>query len=58
MFKTVAVEESKMNDEKLMDLADLFKQFGDQTRLRIMMECQREEEISVGELSERLGVTP
>ena len=51
-------EDQKMNDEELMDLADLFKQFGDQTRLRIMMECQREEEISVGELSERLGMTP
>ena len=46
-----------MDDEKLMDLADLFNQFGDQTRLRIMMECQREEEISVSDLSERLGMT-
>lgn len=46
-----------MNEEKLTDLADLFKQFGDSTRLRILFEFFGTEEISVGELTERLKMT-
>lgn len=46
-----------MKDEELMDLADLFKMFGDSTRLRILFELFAQEEVNVGELSERLQMT-
>lgn len=46
-----------MKDEELMDLADLFKMFGDSTRLRILFELFAQEEVNVGDLSERLQMT-
>ncbi len=45
-----------MNDEELYDLADLFKMFGDSTRLRILLALS-EGETSVGDLAERLQMT-
>ena len=46
-----------MEDEKLMDLADLFKLFGDSTRLRILFELFGEDEVPAGELSDKLKMT-
>lgn len=46
-----------MEDEKLMDLADLFKLFGDSTRLKILFELFAESEVSVGDLAEHLQMT-
>ncbi len=42
--------------EVLYDLAELFKVFGDSTRIRILFELF-ESEISVGELAENLNMT-
>lgn len=42
--------------EKLTDLADLFKMFGDSTRLRILF-ALGEEEISVQNLADSLSMT-
>lgn len=50
------MKKKKITEERLMDLADLFKMFGDSTRLRILVELS-EGELSVGELAERLGMT-
>lgn len=49
--------DGKMNEEKIYDLADLFKMFGDSTRLRIMS-ALFDREKSVTELSEELNMTP
>ena len=46
-----------MEEEKLYDLADLFKMFGDSTRLRILFELFGGEK-NVTELSENLVMTP
>lgn len=46
-----------MSDEELMDLADLFKLFGDSTRLRILTALS-EGETGVTELAEALRMTP
>ena len=45
-----------MNEEELYELADLFKVFGDSTRLKILFELF-EDEICVKDLSERLTMT-
>ena len=45
-----------MNEEELYDLADLFKLFGDSTRLQILIALM-EGEHSVGELAESLSMT-
>lgn len=45
-----------MQDEKLMDLADLFKLFGDSTRLRILCSLM-EGEKAVTELADQLQMT-
>ncbi len=46
----------KMEENMLYDLADLFKLFGDSTRIRILYTLY-EEELSVGEIAEQLGMT-
>ena len=46
-----------MSDKVLFELADLFKVFGDATRLRILMVLLDREELSVSELAEMLGMT-
>ncbi len=46
-----------MSDKVLFELADLFKVFGDATRLRILMVLLEREELSVSELAEMLGMT-
>lgn len=45
-----------MQDEELMDLADLFKLFGDSTRLRILCSLM-ESEKAVTELADQLQMT-
>lgn len=50
---------SKINtidENELYDLAELFKVFGDSTRIRILYVLY-EEEVSVGEISEALNMT-
>lgn len=44
------------SEEMLCDLADLFKIFGDTTRLRILF-CLLDDEMCVMHISERLGMT-
>ena len=45
-----------MNEEEIMDLADLFKMFGDSTRLRILSALY-DREVAVTELAEELNMT-
>lgn len=44
------------NEEELYDLAELFKVFGDSTRIRILF-ALFDREISVGELADELNMT-
>lgn len=44
-------------DELLCDLADLYKIFGDTTRIKIMFSLFEEEELCVCAISELLGMT-
>jgi ArsR family transcriptional regulator len=46
-----------MTEEKYSDLAELFKVFGDVTRIKIMS-VLLEGELSVGEISEKLSMSP
>ena len=45
-----------MKNEKINDLAELFKIFGDSTRLRILMQLEAGE-LCVGDLAEALEMT-
>ena len=44
-------------EDKLYDLAELFKVFGDSTRMRILFYLFRTEEVNVGDLAESLNMT-
>ncbi|SFC76021.1 ArsR/SmtB family transcription factor [Ruminococcus albus] len=44
-------------DEELYDLAELFKMFGDSTRIRILY-ALLESEMCVGDMAQLLGLTP
>ena len=44
-------------DEQLYDLAELFKVFGDSTRIRIL-HALLEKEMCVGDMAQLLGLTP
>lgn len=46
----------KMSETMLYDLADLFKLFGDSTRIKILYALY-EKELAVGEIAEKLGMT-
>ena len=46
-----------MNENTLYDLADLFKVFGDSTRIRILVDLMENGERSVSELAEDLEMT-
>lgn len=50
------VQQQLPNEERLCDLADLFKVFGDTTRMRILF-CLFESELCVCAISELLGMT-
>lgn len=45
-------------DEELYDLAELFKVFGDSTRIRILYALLESEEMCVGDIAQLLGLTP
>ena len=53
---TAKLAEQKPSEETLYDLAELFKIFGDSTRIRILFALSEQEE-SVGELAEKLNMT-
>ena len=44
------------NEDELYDLAELFKVFGDSTRIRILFELF-DDEMNVGDIAERLNMT-
>lgn len=46
----------KTDESEMYDLADLFKVFGDSTRLRILF-VLFEDEMCVGDMAEKLGMT-
>lgn len=48
--------EKKIEEDVLYDLAELFKVFGDSSRIRILSELM-EDEVSVNALSEKLSMT-
>ncbi len=52
-----AVRESMPKEDRLIDLAELFKVFGDSTRIRILFVLS-EAELCVCDLSRALGMTP
>ena len=45
-------------DERLYDLAELFKVFGDSTRIRILYTLLESEELCVSDLAQFLSLTP
>ena len=47
----------KLDEEELYDLAELFKVFGDSTRIRILFCLFETEAVNVGELAESLHLT-
>ena len=47
----------KLDEEKLYDLAELFKVFGDSTRIRILFCLFETEAVNVGELAESLHMS-
>lgn len=61
LFKQKNVAMSKQNkipdEETLYDLADLFKIFGDTTRIKILYTL-RKQELCVNELAQSLAMTP
>ena len=46
-----------ISEDELYDLAELFKVFGDSTRMRILFYLFRTEEVNVGDLAESLSMT-
>ena len=51
------LERETPHDEQLYDLAELFKVFGDSTRIRILY-ALLESEMCVGDMAQLLGLTP
>lgn len=51
------LERETPSDEQLYDLAELFKVFGDSTRIRILY-ALLESEMCVGDMAQLLGLTP
>ena len=51
------LEKETPSDEELYDLAELFKVFGDSTRIRILY-ALLESEMCVGDMAQLLGLTP
>ncbi|MDD5833354.1 MAG: metalloregulator ArsR/SmtB family transcription factor [Clostridiales bacterium] len=47
----------RISETELYDLAELFKTFGDSTRIRILFCLFSKDEVSVGELAETLNMT-
>ena len=51
------IYEKMPQDEDLYDLAELFKVFGDSTRIRILYTLLESDEMCVGDLAQFLGLT-
>ncbi len=51
------MEDIKISEEEIVDIADFFKVFGDPTRLRILFFLSIEKESSVTNISESLNLT-
>lgn len=51
------MEQIRLSEEELSDMADFFKVFGDPTRLRMLFILNEYGELSVGELSEKVGMS-
>ena len=49
--------DKNVSETELYDLAELFKIFGDSTRIRILFTLFKTEEVSVGELADSLNMT-
>lgn len=49
--------DKNVSETTLYDLAELFKIFGDSTRIRILFTLFKTEEVSVGELADSLNMT-
>ncbi|MBQ7175318.1 MAG: winged helix-turn-helix transcriptional regulator [Lachnospiraceae bacterium] len=47
----------RITEDKLYDLAELFKVFGDSTRMRILFHLFETPEVNVGDLAEALSMT-
>ena len=50
-------DHKEISEMQLYDLAELFKTFGDSTRIRILFQLFETEEVSVGELADSLSMT-
>lgn len=51
------MEEIRISDEEIVDMADFFKVFGDPTRLRILFFLWQNEEVGVSAISENLSIS-
>ena len=57
MSDTAITADAAADEEAVVRLADLFRLMGDPTRLKIILTCLTEP-ICVGEIAERLGLSP
>ncbi len=51
------MEEIRISDEEIVDMADFFKVFGDPTRLRILFHLWQYGEVGVNSISEHLSIS-
>lgn len=51
------MEENRISDEEIVDMADFFKVFGDPTRLRILFCLWQNGEVGVNMISESLSIS-
>lgn len=54
--KEILMHRNLPNEDELYDLAELFKVFGDSTRIRILFELF-DEEMNVGDIADKLNMT-
>ncbi len=51
------MEDIKISEEEIVDMADFFKVFGDPTRLRILFDLWSNGEVGVNAISEHLSIS-
>ena len=51
------MDEIRISDEEIVDMADFFKVFGDPTRLRILFDLWQKGEVAVNTISEDLSIS-
>ncbi|MBQ0071358.1 MAG: helix-turn-helix transcriptional regulator, partial [Spirochaetales bacterium] len=51
------MEDYRLSDEEIVDMADFFKVFGDATRLNILFFLSSNEESNVGAIAEAVGMS-